>query len=303
MSLKVLVVDDERDVALLFRQRFRREMRNGEIDLLFAYSGEEALDILTRQGRTDVVLVLSDINMPGMTGLELLCRIKSEPPPVPVCMMTAYGNETYRQRAHECHCDGYLTKPIDFNALKEQIRAFADGTTEGWALAEEGKGGRWLRKGKRRPAPPGCVKGWRLCRPREPCSENRTTSVSWRKGTGAPDGMKKVLPHSPRHRLSWSAPVSTGWPPSCSDAGANCCPTTARSVKRKSACVGPSRKHTGRRPGRRHCVPCSASESSYIGRIDPLKPVRHSNRFGHGCPRGVARLTSRQWTSLLRAWG
>lgn len=129
MSLKILVVDDEKDVELLFRQRFRREIRNGEIDLLFAFSGEEALSVLDRQDKADVVLVLSDINMPGMTGLELLCRIKSIPPPVPVCMMTAYGNEDYRQRAEECKCDGYLTKPIDFNALKERIRVFADGSS------------------------------------------------------------------------------------------------------------------------------------------------------------------------------
>lgn len=127
MSLKILVVDDEKDVELLFRQRFRCEIRRGEIELLFAFSGEEALDILNGHDKADVVLVLSDINMPGMTGLELLCRIKAEPPPVPVCMMTAYGNETYRQRAEECECDGYLTKPIDFNVLKERIRTFADG--------------------------------------------------------------------------------------------------------------------------------------------------------------------------------
>ncbi|RMF57409.1 MAG: response regulator [Bacteroidetes bacterium] len=126
-NIKILVVDDEHDVELLFRQRFRREIRKGEIELLFAFSGEEALQVLDRQGKTDVVLVLSDINMPGMTGLELLCRIKSEPPPVPVCMMTAYGNDTYLRRAHECNCDGYLTKPIDFPALKQRIRSFANG--------------------------------------------------------------------------------------------------------------------------------------------------------------------------------
>lgn len=118
---RVLIVDDERDVELLFRQRFRKEVRSGELELLFAFSGEEALSVLANHGRADVVLVLSDINMPGMTGIELLSRIKQMPPPVPVCMMTAYENETYREQARRFECDGYITKPIDFNELKEKI--------------------------------------------------------------------------------------------------------------------------------------------------------------------------------------
>lgn len=127
MSLIILVVDDERDVASLFRQRFRREVRQGDYQLLFAYSGEEALEVLHAQDRTDVVLVLSDINMPGMSGLELLRRIKANPPPVPVCMMTAYGTPEYRSQAEDGAADGYITKPIDFADLKARIRAIADG--------------------------------------------------------------------------------------------------------------------------------------------------------------------------------
>lgn len=123
--IKVLVVDDEKDVETLFRQRFRREIRSGAVDLIFAFSGEEALAYLQNGLRTDVVLVLSDINMPGMTGLELLQRIKEEPPPLPVCMMTAYENSDYRREAAEKGSDGYLTKPIDFGALKERIHTLA----------------------------------------------------------------------------------------------------------------------------------------------------------------------------------
>ncbi len=126
MNVKILVVDDERDVESLFRQRFRRELRSGEIELLFAFSGEEALDMLQVAGKMDVVLVLSDINMPGMNGLELCRRIKSEPPPVPVCMMTAYGSDEYMRKAEEYGSDGYLTKPVDFDALKDRIRVLAD---------------------------------------------------------------------------------------------------------------------------------------------------------------------------------
>lgn len=123
MGLKVLVVDDEKDVQLLFQQQFRREIRRDEIRLLFAFSGVEALDVLEREGKADIVLVLSDINMPGMTGIELLKRIKASPPPVPVCMMTAYENAEYREQAAGFECDGYITKPLDFQALKQRIFA------------------------------------------------------------------------------------------------------------------------------------------------------------------------------------
>lgn len=120
--VRVLVVDDERDVEVLFRQRFRREIRAGEIGLDFAFSGEEALEFLGKHS-ADVVLVLSDINMPGMDGLELLRQIKSvaPPPPPPVCMMTAYESVEYRQRAQQLGCDDYLTKPLDFVDLKYRI--------------------------------------------------------------------------------------------------------------------------------------------------------------------------------------
>lgn len=123
--MKVLVVDDEQDVAVLFKQMFRREIRTGEVELDFAFSGEDALDYLTEH-RADVVLVLSDINMPGMNGLELLRRIKATPPPIPVCMMTAYANEDYRSKADDFGCDGYLTKPIDFPSLKQQIASYLE---------------------------------------------------------------------------------------------------------------------------------------------------------------------------------
>lgn len=120
-SMKVLVVDDEKDVEPLFRMRFRREIAKGDIELIFAFSGEEALKQLMDHGKADVVLVLSDINMPGMTGLELLRRIKEDPPPVPVCMMTAYENDEYREKAAALACDGYVSQPIDFASLKEKI--------------------------------------------------------------------------------------------------------------------------------------------------------------------------------------
>ena len=126
--MKILVVDDERDLEALFRLRFRKEISRGKIELLFAFSGEEAIDVLAENGKADIVLVLSDINMPGMTGIDLLEHIKNNPPPVPVCMMTAYDNDEYRGKAEALNCDGYISKPIDFPNLKEEIQKFRDET-------------------------------------------------------------------------------------------------------------------------------------------------------------------------------
>ncbi|NBC00800.1 MAG: response regulator [Bacteroidetes bacterium] len=118
---KILIVDDERDVEWLFRQRFRRELRRGELDFAFAFSGAEALRYLRSGSAAGVVLVLSDINMPGMTGLELLKHIKAEHPELKVVMITAYGDERNHQRALSYGADDYFTKPIDFESLKQQV--------------------------------------------------------------------------------------------------------------------------------------------------------------------------------------
>jgi len=121
--LNVLVVDDESDVQHLFKQYFRRAIRGGELSFRFAFSGEEALSILEEQ-EASVVLVLSDINMPGMTGLELLQHIKERYPTMMVIMITAYGDAEKHTRALTYGADGYLTKPIDFDELNETISVF-----------------------------------------------------------------------------------------------------------------------------------------------------------------------------------
>ena len=121
--MKILVVDDEKDVQMLFEQRFRKEVRNGEMNFIFAFSGEEALAYLN-QHQHEAVLILSDINMPGMSGLELLRHIKqkySMPPPV-VMMITAYGDEENYNRSVSLGADDFLTKPLDFNLLKEKLK-------------------------------------------------------------------------------------------------------------------------------------------------------------------------------------
>jgi len=122
--MKILVVDDEQDVKVLFEQRFRKEMRSGEMEFVFAFSGEEALKYMHDLNH-EAVLILSDINMPGMSGLELLRRIKEkfhEPPPV-VMMITAYGDAENYNTAMRLGADDFLTKPLEFSALKEKLKA------------------------------------------------------------------------------------------------------------------------------------------------------------------------------------
>lgn len=121
--MKILVVDDEQDIQSLFEQRFRREIRSGEMEFVFSFSGEEAL-ICLNNNHSEAVLILSDINMPGMSGLELLSQIKQEykePPPV-VMMITAYGDDENYHKAMKLGADDFLAKPIDFAALKEKIK-------------------------------------------------------------------------------------------------------------------------------------------------------------------------------------
>ena len=122
MSFSILVVDDEPDVAEMFRQRFRREARQGTYVLHFAASGEEALDQLNGEIRPELIVILSDINMPGMDGLELLRQVKERRPELPVMMVTAYGDEERRRRATEYGAMEFVTKPVDFELLKTQLQ-------------------------------------------------------------------------------------------------------------------------------------------------------------------------------------
>ena len=122
MSFSILVVDDEPDVAEMFRQRFRREARQGTYVMHFATSGEEALDRLADGVRPELIVILSDINMPGMDGLALLREIKQRFPDLPVMMVTAYGDDERRRKASEYGAAEFVTKPVDFDLLKEQLR-------------------------------------------------------------------------------------------------------------------------------------------------------------------------------------
>ena len=123
--MKILVVDDERDIQTLFEQRFRKEIKEKIVEFVFAFSGEDALDYLSNHAHEqEAILILSDINMPGMNGLELLERIKQKyhkPPPV-VMMITAYGDGENFRIATELGADDFLTKPVDFTILKEKLK-------------------------------------------------------------------------------------------------------------------------------------------------------------------------------------
>lgn len=121
--MKILIVDDERDVEDLFRQKFRKEIRNEGLELDFAFSGQEALEILGSENPPQVVYVFSDINMPGMSGLEMLAIIKEKFPTIQVSMISAYGDQENYNKAMNSGAKGFFTKPVDFEALRSEIHA------------------------------------------------------------------------------------------------------------------------------------------------------------------------------------
>ena len=121
MSLLILVVDDEPDLEVLFRQQFRRDLRAGRFAMDFAQSAAQALDLIAQATAATLILILSDINMPGMSGLELLPKAKAARPDVPVIMITAYGDAETKRRALEAGAEALLTKRIDFVVLRSEI--------------------------------------------------------------------------------------------------------------------------------------------------------------------------------------
>src|SRR5690349_3327360 len=121
MSTYIVVVDDEPDLERLFRQNFRRDLRSGRFLMEFALSAQAALDQVKAIPDPSLILILSDINMPGMTGLEMLAKVKAERPNVPVIMITAYGDDATKKKATELGASGLLPKPIDFGVLRQEI--------------------------------------------------------------------------------------------------------------------------------------------------------------------------------------
>lgn len=119
--MKILVVDDEKDVEMLFKQKFRKEIRANQVEMIFAFSGRDALEILGNTEPPDVMYIFSDINMPGMSGLELLDQVKAKYPTIKVSMISAYGDNDNYNKAIASGAKEFFTKPIDFNSLKDEI--------------------------------------------------------------------------------------------------------------------------------------------------------------------------------------
>ena len=127
MTSRILLVDDEPDVWELFRQNFRREIRKGVYDFEHVQSGDEALELLGSRASQDVILVMSDINMPGMTGVELLETLKERWPAIPVFMITAYGDQATERAVHDKGAERFFSKPVDFTVLKQELTTVAAG--------------------------------------------------------------------------------------------------------------------------------------------------------------------------------
>ena len=151
MNLLILVVDDEPDVEVLFRQQFRRDLRAGRFTMEFAQSAPMALQRITDAAGVSLILILSDINMPGMSGLELLPKAKALRPDVPVIMITAYGDAETKRKALENGAEALLTKPIDFGTLRSEIDTRIEGTVQssvfGALIGHEACASRFLLSG------------------------------------------------------------------------------------------------------------------------------------------------------------
>ena len=119
--MRLIVVDDEKDVQLLFQQKFRKELKNGEIQIYYAFDGHSALELIERIENPESYLILSDINMPRMNGIELLIKIKERYPKLKVIMITAYGDEQNVSSARKYGAEEYFIKPIEFDSLKEKL--------------------------------------------------------------------------------------------------------------------------------------------------------------------------------------
>lgn len=119
--MKFLVVDDEKDVEMLFRQKFRKEIRKEQMEFVFAFSGQEALEVLQSEDPPEVMYIFSDINMPGMSGIELLQQVKREYPNISVSMISAYGDSENYNKAIDSGAKEFFTKPINFDSLKEEV--------------------------------------------------------------------------------------------------------------------------------------------------------------------------------------